>query len=1106
MAAGSLDHSEDGTELVALRGQLDQIRMTLRRFAKYEANWDSAAQRQLLESAADTLLKGLAELRARTLRLREEEQRLAVALSVAKIGSRDLDIATGTVHWSDEMFRIHGYDADRYIPLPDSSLALTHPQDQAKVQAATRAVLAGQSDVSLEHRLLMHDGALKFVRQNWQVVRDQTGAAIRLLGTCQDITERKRAEQALSESQSQLRMVSRLGRIGAWKWDLATGLPTWSDEVCRIHDVEPGTQPTSEQAMEFYAPEWRETMRRAGQRCIEHGTPFDLELELTTSRRRLWVRAIGEAIRDASGVVTGIQGAFQDLSDRHQAAEETRRLAAKFTTILETVVVGFIAVDRDWRLTYLNGETERQLGRLRESAIGQDLWAEIPQFLGTAFESAFREVMITGRRGLVEAQMPGTQRWFRASVYRFEDGLAIYLHDVTTERAEHQALEDLNHQLEARVQARTTALNLAREAAEQAAQAKAAFLATMSHEIRTPLNGVIGLLDVLTQSTVRDDQEEVVRLIRDSADMLLCITDDVLNFSKLEAGKLQLDCSPMRFAETVEKVCGMLDSTASKAGVLLTVFVAPEIPEVVLGDELRLRQVILNLVGNAIKFSSGRDKPGRVSVRAEAAERRPDSTVVDITVRDNGIGMEPETVSRLFAPFSQADASDSRRYGGTGLGLYISKMLVSLMGGDVSVCSDPDQGSAFTVRLRFEHGGAIVASPIGDTVLLGLECCIVGAEQPLAEDLARYLRHAGAIVVHAAELPEANCSGEEFRVWITLPEQREGVVRRHLKSRSVMSSFERRMLVLGHGARRRAHLWRPGVWLDVEGLTRQSFYDAVALAARYTPRGPLVAVPGSRSSAVEAIESQQEGPMVLVAEDNATNREVIRRQLHLMRCTPVVVSGGREALERWRAGGFALILCDLRMPEMDGFALAAAIRAEEGTGSHIPIIALTATVLPEKRQQAREAGMDDFLTKPVRLATLKEAVDKWVRPIQVHSATAPLRQPSMEDPVDLSVPTSLVGGDPVQARAVLKSFQQTSGQLHLEMDLAVRSNSMPAMCALAHKLKGGALSIGAHRLSEVCAQIEDSSRAGRADRMEALMSALARELTAVSVYLAALEP
>jgi CheY-like chemotaxis protein len=245
--------------------------------------------------------------------------------------------------------------------------------------------------------------------------------------------------------------------------------------------------------------------------------------------------------------------------------------------------------------------------------------------------------------------------------------------------------------------------------------------------------------------------------------------------------------------------------------------------------------------------------------------------------------------------------------------------------------------------------------------------------------------------------------------------------------------------------------------------------------------------------------------LILVAEDNPTNREVIKRQLHLMCCTPVVASGGREALERWRAGGFALVLCDLRMPGMDGFALAAAIRAEEGNGTHVPIIALTATVLPEKKQQAREAGMDDFLAKPVRLATLKETVEKWVRPTQVPLVDKVLRLSGAEDPVDLSVPMALVGGDPAEARAVLKSFQQTCNGLHFELDRAVRCNSIPAALDLAHKLRGGALSIGARRLSEVCAQIEASSRAGRADLIELLMTALARELAAVYVYLNSLE-
>jgi PAS domain S-box-containing protein len=1105
MTSVLLEHSDDaGLNWVALNRQLEQIEMALRSLVRCDASVDFAARRQTLEDAAALLLIKAREQGQLCRRLRAQEEQLAIALSMANVASRELNIAAGTVRWSSEMYRIHGCDPDHFIPVPDSSLALTHSQDQAEVQAATRAALAGQHMVSVEHRLLMHDGTIKFVQQNWQVVRDKSGAPTRLLSTCQDITRRKQAEDALSQAQSQLRMVSRLGRIGAWKWDRATGTPSWSDEVCLIHDVEPGTQPTSEQAIEFYAPEWRETMRRAGQRCIEHGTPFDLELELVTKRRRLWVRAIGEAVRDASGVITGIQGAFQDVSDRQQAAEETRRLAAKFTTILETVVVGFIAVDCGWRLTYLNGEAERQLGSLRESALGRELWEELPNFLNTAFEKAFREVMVTGNRTLIESQWPGTQRWLRASVYRFEDGLAIYLYDVTTERAEHQALEELNQQLEVRVQARTTALNLARQEAEQAAQAKAAFLATMSHEIRTPLNGVIGLLDVLTRSNVRDDQTEIVHLVQDSADMLLRIIDDVLQFSKLEAGKLQLDCAPICFAETVEKVCSMLDATASKAGVCLTVFVAPEIPDLLIGDELRLRQVILNLVGNAIKFSSGRAQPGRVSVRAEVVERHSNGIVVDISVRDNGIGIDPDVVSRLFAPFSQADASDSRRYGGTGLGLTISKMLVSLMGGEITVLSRLDQGSVFTVRLKFEQSGTMLSSPVGDTIFLGLECSIVGAEQPLAEDLGRYLRHAGAVVERVAELAEVDYGREDTRVWIVLPDQREGTGWRHLLSNSTKLN-SRRMLVLGHGRRRRAHLWHPGVWIDVEGLTRRAFYDAVALAARHTPRGPVVTVPRSTVSIARPAGSINEGPLILVVEDNATNREVIKRQLNLMFCTPVVVSGGREALERWRAGAFAMVLCDLRMPEMDGFALAAAIRAEEGTGNHIPIIALTATVLPEKRQQARDAGMDDFLAKPVRLATLKEILEKWLRPVNLQSGDAPLRQAGADDPVDLSVPMSLVGGDPAQARDVLKSFQRTSHELHQELDSAVRRNLMSAAYDLAHKLKGSALSVGAYRLSEICAQIEDIRYAGRVDRIEVLMTSLARELTAVYIYLASLE-
>ena len=382
-------------------------------------------------------------------------------------------------------------------------------------------------------------------------------------------------------------------------------------------------------------------------------------------------------------------------------------------------------------------------------------------------------------------QKNGGTRWISDTTILFKDAsgeLHSYdgvIKDITERKLAEVALRQLNEELEGKVAARTFELELARDEAQSANQAKSAFLATMSHEIRTPMNGVIGMVDVLHQTSLKGYQVEMVDLIRESAYSLLTVIEDILDFSKIEAGRLEIERAPMLLGNTLEKSCSMLDRLAENKGVELSLFIDPAIPASVMGDALRLRQVLINLANNAIKFSSSRQNQGRVSVRAVLADRGPDFVTVEFQVTDNGIGMDEETLARLFSSFTQADASTTRRFGGTGLGLAISRQLVELMGGEIKVRSALGEGSTFTVRLSFLPLPDKAEPDEEASWVAGLSCLVVGGLDTQACDLAAYLKAAGAMVEKAPDLKVAKERAALLPPGLTVVVLDEDVERRH---------------------------------------------------------------------------------------------------------------------------------------------------------------------------------------------------------------------------------------------------------------------------------------------------------------------------------------
>ena len=1094
---------------------------------------DYGGQRMIFASVRD-----ITERKAFEEELKQSEERFRLLIE----GVKDyaifvLDTEGRVATWNEGAERIKGYRAEEIIGehfsifYTEEDIERAHPEHELEVAET-------QGRYEEEGWRVRKDGSRFWASVLITALRDEEGRLQGFSKITRDITERRKNEEALKESEASLAEAQRMARLGNWEWDLRTGEVRWSDEVFRIYGYEPKEfVPTFERLVEIVHPDDRELLRERIDATLYEGAPYDFHhrIVLPSGEERIVSRR-AEVVRDEGGEPLYMVGTVQDITERQRAEEEIRRLNAeleervrKRTAQLEATVSELRENEQRLR------ESEERYSLVVEGSndgifdwdirTGELFWNDrLFEMLGLSgsevtpsFETFVELLHPEDRQRVMDALTAHLERHAEYIVeFRLRHSSGEYLHcivqgkaqrdeegtpyrmagavtDITERKRAEEEIRRLNESLERRVEERTAQLEAARRAADEANRAKSEFLANMSHEIRTPMNGVIGMTGLLLDTRLDAEQREYAEAIHASGENLMVIINDILDFSKIEAGALRLETIDFDLRSAVEDVMDILASRAYGKDLELANLIEYDVPVALRGDPGRLKQVLINLVGNAIKFT----EEGEVVVKIMLSEERPeDATMIRFEVSDTGIGMTPEQQSRLFQSFTQADASTTRRYGGTGLGLAISRQLVGMMGGEIGVESEPGVGSTFFFTVPFEE------QPVGTSAAPELPADLKELRALIVDDNAtnrKVVRHqlsswgmdndeAGTGPGALEALRSAAQRGEPYDVVILdkrMPEMDGLDLAETIKADPDISATRLVLLTSvgqrGEGAAAR----RAGVEAYLTKPVRQSeLYDTLA-----TVMSTQAEVPDEKRRLVTRHtlrEKKASGRAhVLVAEDNPVNQKVATRMLENLGYRADVAKDGREALEALARNPYDAVLMDVQMPEMDGYEATAEIRRreEEDQGRHTPVIAMTANAMQGDREKALEAGMDDYISKPVKSEELAAVLKPWIP-----------ADGSSKDPLDPGVLASLRElGDPDLISELAQIFLDDTSSRLTALREAVEGDDASSVERIAHTLKGSSGNMGATRMAAICAELQNVGASGNLARAPELLGRLVAE-------------
>jgi PAS domain S-box-containing protein len=1038
--------------------------------------------------------------------IRSSQARLEMLLSAAPLGIVTYTPDGVVLSWNPAAESMFGYSATevigKFLPIAAAEERATFARDTLARHANARA------KVEYEATRWHKDGTPRTVLVSAAVINRMGDTPAMLCAIYTDIGDRVRREQATQQANRELDgMVTELARtnaeldalinaspLGICMIDLDQRIVGWNRACERMFGYR-SSEAIGKPLAILRESEYYEHTARVMQLFSEGGT---VEYEATRLRKDgspVTVIVSLAALTNVTGVVDRLVVVYTDISERQKARELLERERFILSESIRNAPIAMAMFDNDMR--YLAWSQQWLIDyNIHESELtGRSHYEVFPNL-----PARWKELHQRCLKGeiLSEAEdrfeLPdGTSTYLRWAIHPWQQsnrkiGGMVMVTAVVTDlvRARHEALES--------------------------SRLKSEFLASMSHEIRTPMNGVIGMAGLLLDSGLTPEQREFAELILSSADSLLTIINDILDFSKIEAGKLEIETVPFELPRLVYEVVELLGPRAIEQELEVVVRISDKVPRQVRGDAGRVRQILTNLVGNALKFT----EEGHVAITLGVDQEG----MLRFEVIDTGIGIPAAKLDQIFEKFTQADASTTRRFGGTGLGLAICRQLVRLMGGTMGVTSAPGQGSCFWFTLALPVAGD-GSAPLPLRLPPGMMVLVVD-DAPLAREvLAEQVRSLGATPVLAADIPSALSAIRALpptsRIDVILLDaglQREGTdVAAVLRGEPASAAS-------------------PIVHLNTVGGQRLTGTQSIRKPVRLEDlTAVLLTVSHENRTATDPrlleVLGQQEEPLatpseagllrkavrVLVVEDNPVNQKVAARMLANIGCRVDLAANGREALDLVNRLPYDVVFMDCMMPEMDGYDATAAIRKIQGPRSKTPIVAMTANAMQGDRERCLAAGMDDYVSKPVRPEILRATVERWSGRAPTPSPAAPTlsREPAPltvatgRPPVDLDVLDQLGGLQPSSGADIIVEFIEiflTDLPARLAaIREAIDTGEGSAIVSAAHSLKGGAAYMGARELSRLCADLEAAARSDDRSRWPVVAMALEAEASLVHEFL-----